>query len=234
MGRIATAVMVLIAMLWIPVVRARTASTTTCSRSRATWRRRSSSSSSSASSGSASTPKAASGPWSSASWSASSACWWTRPVTLKLKGFENGYTGGLVPLDRQQHQLPVLQHPDHARLRPGDGRRSATITACPFQNMVVPSHHVFFARRLDGVGSTTDCTRVRTGGVRRPYPTSPSPRVLRLPSATGWPHRDGDSLPAPSRKGSARRCPAPSGRVPRAARPESSRCTPPYATSARP
>ena len=58
--------------------RARTACTTTCSRCKATWRRPSSSCSSSACSGSASTPKAASGPWSSASSSACSACWWTR------------------------------------------------------------------------------------------------------------------------------------------------------------
>ena len=48
-GRIATAVMVIIAMLWIPVVQnAPTACTTTCRPCRATWRRRSSSSSSSA------------------------------------------------------------------------------------------------------------------------------------------------------------------------------------------
>ena len=43
------------------------------------------------------------------------------PVTLKLPGFEDGYTPGLVPLDRQQHQLPVLQRADHARLGGGDG-----------------------------------------------------------------------------------------------------------------
>jgi solute:Na+ symporter, SSS family len=45
------------------------------------------------------------------------------PVTMKLAGFEHGYEPRLLPLDRQQHQLPVLQHPDHARLGRRDGRR---------------------------------------------------------------------------------------------------------------
>ena len=54
MGRIATVVMVLIALAWIPGHQGRAAvSTLTCSRCRAIWRRRSSSSSSSASSSSA-------------------------------------------------------------------------------------------------------------------------------------------------------------------------------------
>jgi len=62
MGRLATAVMVIIAMLWIPVVRGKTGLTNICNRSKATWPRRSSWSSSSASSGNGSTPRAVCGP----------------------------------------------------------------------------------------------------------------------------------------------------------------------------
>ena len=38
------------------------------------------------------------------------------PVTLGLAGFQNGYPAGIVPLDRQQHLLPVLQRADHDRV----------------------------------------------------------------------------------------------------------------------
>ena len=34
------------------------------------------------------------------------------------RGLQDGYTRRLVPLDRQQHQLPVLQRADHASSRP--------------------------------------------------------------------------------------------------------------------
>ena len=78
MGRIATAVMVLIALAWIPVIKARTACTNTCRRCRAIWRRRSSWCSSSACSSSGSTPRAASRRWWWASSWACSAWWWTR------------------------------------------------------------------------------------------------------------------------------------------------------------
>ena len=47
------------------------------------------------------------------------------PVTLGLRSSRldsRTCTPGLVPLDRQQHQLPVLQRADHARLGRGDGR----------------------------------------------------------------------------------------------------------------
>ena len=40
------------------------------------------------------------------------------PVTL---GVEKGYRRGFVPVDRQQHLFPVLQRADYHRLRGGDG-----------------------------------------------------------------------------------------------------------------
>ena len=43
------------------------------------------------------------------------------PVTHELQGFK-WLHGRLVPLDHQQHQLPVFQHPHHPHLRRGDGR----------------------------------------------------------------------------------------------------------------
>ena len=65
-------------------------------------------------------------------------CWWAMvvgfvmgvfrmavdtPVTMKLPGFEEGYHEELAAVDHQQHQLPVLQHPDHDCFRGGDGDR---------------------------------------------------------------------------------------------------------------
>ena len=44
------------------------------------------------------------------------------PVTLGLARVRARLYPGLVPLDRQQHQLPVLQHPDHHRLGRRHGR----------------------------------------------------------------------------------------------------------------
>ena len=44
------------------------------------------------------------------------------PVTLGLPA-SSGLPAGLVPLDRQQHLLPVLQRADHDRLGRRDGRR---------------------------------------------------------------------------------------------------------------
>ncbi len=43
------------------------------------------------------------------------------PVTLGLAGFPDGYPHGLVPVDRQQHLLPVFQRADHHRLGHRDG-----------------------------------------------------------------------------------------------------------------
>ena len=63
-------------------------------------------------------------------------CWWAMvvgfimgvfrmlvdtPVTMKMAGFEEGLHAGLVLVDRQQHQLPVFQHPHHDRFGGGDG-----------------------------------------------------------------------------------------------------------------
>ena len=44
------------------------------------------------------------------------------PVTLGLARVRERLHGRLVPLDRQQHQLPVLQRADHDRLGDRDGR----------------------------------------------------------------------------------------------------------------
>ena len=91
-GRIATAVMVLIALAWIPVIKgASRASTTTCSRCRATWRRRSSWCSSSASSGNASTRRALLGHGVGFALGIFRMCVDT-PVTLGLAGLKDGYT----------------------------------------------------------------------------------------------------------------------------------------------
>ncbi len=61
MGRIATAIMVLIAMMWIPVVKGATAFTNICNQCKAIWPRRFLWCFSSESSGNGSTPRAASG-----------------------------------------------------------------------------------------------------------------------------------------------------------------------------
>ena len=45
------------------------------------------------------------------------------PVSLGLAGFEHGYPAGLVPVDREQHLLPVLQRAHHDRLDRRDDRR---------------------------------------------------------------------------------------------------------------
>ena len=47
------------------------------------------------------------------------------PVTLGRSAATNGglYANrGLVPVDRQQHQFPILQRADHPRFGRGDGR----------------------------------------------------------------------------------------------------------------
>ena len=43
------------------------------------------------------------------------------PVTLGLSGFDNGYAARIVPVDRQQHLLPILQRADHDRFGDRDG-----------------------------------------------------------------------------------------------------------------
>ena len=53
------------------------------------------------------------------------------PITLGLKGFEERLHRRLVPLDRQQHLLPVLQPADLPRFVAGDDRRQLPDAARP-------------------------------------------------------------------------------------------------------
>ena len=60
--------------------------------------------------------------WSGSRW-ASSAWPSTRRSSSSLAGFEDGYPEGSLPLDRQQHLLPVLQRAHLLRLGGDDDRR---------------------------------------------------------------------------------------------------------------